>query len=59
MLKSKDDLWGGFQMREMLLILLAGILVAGRAQGGEKLERTEGKKVLMIIASSNFHDETK
>ncbi len=41
----------------MLLILLIGVLVAGCAQGGEELERIEGKRILMIIASSNFRDE--
>ncbi|MCG2676025.1 DJ-1/PfpI family protein [bacterium] len=45
------------KIREILLTLLAGILVASCAQGGEKLERIEGKKVLMIIASTNFRDE--
>lgn len=44
-------------MKQILLILLTGILITGSAQGGEKLERIEGKKVLMIIASSNFRDE--
>jgi len=44
-------------MREVLLILLAGTLITGYAQGGEKLKGIERKKVLMIIASSNFRDE--
>ncbi len=44
-------------MKQILLILLTGILITGSAQGGEELERIEGKKVLMIIASSNFRDE--
>jgi protease I len=44
-------------MRQVLLTLLAGTLITGCVQGGEQLERIEEKKVLMIIASSNFRDE--
>ncbi len=36
---------------------MTGILITGCVQGGDKLERIEGKKVLVIIAPSNFRDE--